>query len=453
MRSFHSRICKLLLLIALAAGTLVHAAPGQPLPAAAWQRKHVAATIVLYELKAAPGTPAEAVGALARNQRFGLQVVDRPDAAVQGPALALAVVDDVARDYPAPAPEALKYFGRGLDAEQVRAVQAAPRALVLTFVHPAAQAAPRLRLAQQFALELAQARGALIWDEDTRELFTPQAWSAKRLAAWQGDLPDVAQQIVIHAYENHGKVRAVTLGMNRFGLPDLVVQDSVWSLNRALSNTVNLLAQQLAEGSRPDSRGVLALRAAGLRQDRARARFKDELLDGAKGEGALRLLEAARQEGDAENVLLALEFDQNPGRDPTERQTGFLAAFFGAQASEVVMRKNDAALLAASARARSRLPALQAAFAKGLAPGEYLMFKAPFAVGDGGTEWMWIEVTAWQGDRIDGMLRSDPRYIKNLTAGQIVRVRQADVFDYLRVFPDGRTEGNETTAVLKQASP
>ncbi len=450
MRPLLSRVYKLLLAIALAGGALVHAAPGQPLPAAAWQRKNVTATIVLYELKAAPGTPAEAIGALARNQRFGLQVVDRPDAPAKGPALALAVVDDVARNYPAPTPESLKYFGRGLDAGQAKAVQTAPRALVLTFVHPAAQAASRLHLAQQFALELAQARDALIWDEDTRELFTPQAWSAKRLAHWQGDLPDVSQQIVIHAYENQGKVRAVTLGMGRFGLPDLVVQDSVWSLNRSLSNAVNLLAQQLGEGSRPDARGVVALRAAGLRHGGARARFGQELLAGAKGEGTLRLLEAAPQEGDAENALLALEFDQNPGRDTTQRQTGFLAALFGAQPSEVVVRKNDDALLAASARARSRLPALQAAFAKGLAPGEYLMFKAPFAVGDGGTEWMWIEVTAWRGDRIDGMLRSDPRYIKNLTAGQIVRVRQADVFDYLRVFPDGRTEGNETTAVLKQ---
>jgi uncharacterized protein YegJ (DUF2314 family) len=97
------------------------------------------------------------------------------------------------------------------------------------------------------------------------------------------------------------------------------------------------------------------------------------------------------------------------------------------------------------------LPGLQKAFMHGLAPGEHLLVKAPFSTRDSGQEWMWIEVTEWNGDQIKGMLRSDPRNVPGLKVGQMVGAHQSEVFDYLRVFPDGRTEGNETSKLLKQS--
>lgn len=39
--------------------------------------------------------------------------------------------------------------------------------------------------------------------------------------------------------------------------------------------------------------------------------------------------------------------------------------------------------------------------------------------------------------------------VPGLKAGQMVGAHQSDIFDYLRVFPDGRTEGNETSKLLK----
>lgn len=431
---------------------LAHAAPGQPFPAKAWRPKAVGFAIGLYYLKI-PGTdPAKAARNLATDKRFALKTVDKLDKTAQSQALLnVNFSSNVAKEYAPPSIESLRYFGRGLSQEQALALQKAPRALILGFAHPFQQNRSGLRRAEEFILELAKQEDTIIWDDETREAFTPEAWEKNRLRTWEGGTPDVSKQIVIHAYNNAGRTRAITLGMARFGLPDLVINDSVWSLNRPLGNTINALAQQLVEAGAPDDKGALNLKIAGLRHLGMRKILSDGVLPGGKGEGRLRLLETKAEAGDPSNALAVLSFDSYPGRDVTEHQTNFIIAVFGAQPDEVVYTKHDAALRAASAHARAQLPGLQAAFMRGFAPGEHLLVKAPFSTLDSGQEWMWIEVTEWNGDQIKGMLRSDPRNVPALKAGQMVSAHQSEIFDYLRVFPDGRTEGNETSKLLKQS--
>lgn len=429
---------------------LANAAPGQPFPAEAWQRKAVGFAIGLYYLKIPATDPAKAARILAADKRFALKIVDHLDKTAQNQALLSAnFSSNVAKEYAPPSIESLRYFGRGLSQEQASALQKAPRALILGFAHPSQQNTAGLLRAEEFVLELAKQEDAIIWDEETREAFTPEAWEKNRLRTWEGGIPDVSKQIVIHAYNNAGRTRAISLGMARFGLPDLVINDSVWSLNRPLGNTINALAQQLVEAGPPDDKGALNLKIAGLRHVGIRKRLSEGILSGGKGEGGLRLLETMAEAGDPDNALAVLSFDTYPGRDVTEHQTNFVIAVFGAQPDEVVYTKHDAALRAASAHARSQLPALQKVFLSGLTPGEHLLVKAPFTTRDNGREWMWIEVTEWNGDQIKGMLRSDPRNVPGLKAGQMVGAHQSELFDYLRVFPDGRTAGNETSKLLK----
>jgi uncharacterized protein YegJ (DUF2314 family) len=77
------------------------------------------------------------------------------------------------------------------------------------------------------------------------------------------------------------------------------------------------------------------------------------------------------------------------------------------------------------------------------------MVKSAFKAGEQ-TEFMWIEVSRWVGAQISGLLMSEPpRYVTNLRAGQQLNVRESDFYDYLRVFADGKTEGNETGKILE----
>jgi len=63
---------------------------------------------------------------------------------------------------------------------------------------------------------------------------------------------------------------------------------------------------------------------------------------------------------------------------------------------------------------------------------------------------MWVEVTRWQGGDITGLLKNEPFNIPELHAGQIVTVKQADVFDYIRQYADGTREGNETGVIIQK---
>jgi len=430
---------------------LAHAANGQPLPAQTWQRKTVGFGIGLYYLRVPTEDPVKAARTLATNKRFALKVVDKLDKAAQTQALlSLKYSKNVTKDFAPPTLNSLRYFGRGLSREQGEALQKSPRALIMGFAHPASQSAEGLLRAENFVLDLARQTNAIIWDDETREAFTPDAWEATRIKTWQGKLPDISKQIVIHAYDNNGHTRAITLGMGRFALPDLVINDSVWSLSTPLGNAINAIAQQLLEAGPPDAKGRMNLKLASLQHTDLRKRLNEGILSGGKGEARLSLLETAAEEGDPDNALAALDFDLHPGPDTTTRQVNFIKALFGSQPDEVVYTKHDAAMQAARDHARAKLPALQKAFARGMAPGEQLLVKAPFTTTDGGNEWMWVEITEWKGDQIKGMLRSDPRHVPSLKAGQMVQARQAEVFDYLRVFPDGRTEGNESSKLLEQ---
>jgi hypothetical protein len=58
-------------------------------------------------------------------------------------------------------------------------------------------------------------------------------------------------------------------------------------------------------------------------------------------------------------------------------------------------------------------------------------------------------VVAWHGTLIEGVLRSDSLWNSSLAAGDVVSIQQSQVFDYLWRHADGRSEGNESEALVR----
>ena len=111
---------------------------------------------------------------------------------------------------------------------------------------------------------------------------------------------------------------------------------------------------------------------------------------------------------------------------------------------------HDRALLAESEAARGRLLALKPRWLRDRRPGEVLLVKGPFKTRSGGNEWMWVEVTRWEGSRITGLLANDPFEVPGLRAGATVHVEESKVFDYLLRRADGGQEGNTTSKLLER---
>jgi uncharacterized protein YegJ (DUF2314 family) len=88
-------------------------------------------------------------------------------------------------------------------------------------------------------------------------------------------------------------------------------------------------------------------------------------------------------------------------------------------------------------------------FKKGLKPNERLEVKYGFTDGKT-TEYMWLEVYAWEGGELYGVVINDAYYIEGIRAGKRVKIPVAEIYDYLHYYPDGRVEGNETGKILER---
>lgn len=427
------------------------AVPGAPVPAGSPQVGPIHFQFAIYYATPPATDPLAALRGQLAKTGGGPKLLAAPPtrASVTEPVLfANWNTTTVLQDYRAPSMELLQRFGRGLSREQAEALQKADRALILDFAHPAQQSAAAMLKALQLAQQVARDTGGLLWDEETREVFTPDEWRKRRIDSWSGNLPDVSQQTVIHAYRSDNLVRAITLGMAKFGLPDVVVSDFSWSNNRPMGHLVNALAQALAEGATLARAGQYDLDLRALRHVAAREPMLANLKPNAAAVARLSLVNGRWESGDPRNRLYEIRFDRYAGPDRHAQQTALLNTAFGAEDDSVTRLRHNAELLAASKAANAQLPKLRDAFAKGLQPGEFVLVKAPFTTRDGGNEWMWVEVTQWKGDAIEGLLKNEPVDVPDLHGGQMVKVSQAKVFDYLRRHPDGREEGNETTKII-----
>jgi uncharacterized protein YegJ (DUF2314 family) len=403
----------------------------------------------VYYLSAPPKQPLEVLQSQLRAAAVAPELVeslpDQPKAA-----LVHARLDTtVQQDYAPPSMEMLQRFGRGLTREQAIALQSSQHALLLDFAHPQSLSLAAYRSSLVLTEKLARDTRGLIWDEETREVFSPDEWHLRRLETWDGEIPDVQRHTVIHAYKGDQLVRAITLGMAKFGLPDVVVNDFSWSTNRSMGNLVNLLAQAMVEGAAVGPQGLYDLDVRAIRHAAARQSQLDTLKANGAAVAKLVLVKGTPDEGDPQNRLVEIRFDRAEGPDHYARQEALLGSLFGSEDS-VKRIDHTAELLAASEAAKAKLPALQKAFRAGLQPGEYLLLKAPFKTPGGGHEWMWVEVTAWSGDEIRGLLKNEPFDIPALHAGQMVKVSQAEVFDYIRRAPEGQQEGNETSKIIER---
>lgn len=360
-------------------------------------------------------------------------------------------VTDARQTYAAPDTESLlRYSGRGLDNAQAQGLQRTDSVLRLVFGHGQQHAWTGMQDALRLTSALARRTGGLIWDEETREMFTPDFWDEHRIATWTETVgpPDLRTHFTIHAYRSDDRYqRAISLGLVKFGLPDIVIEQFSGSTSKSMGNLINLLAQALAEGAAVGANGELALDIRSFRTASVRDRHLGSLAANATGTARLRLVQGTWEEGDPQNRLVEISFDRYAGPDLQARQQELLATLYGAEPDAVAKVDHDAEILAASQRARERLLALKPAVQAGLQPGEILLVKAPFQA-EAGREWMWVEVIEWKGSRIFGTLQSEPVYVKDLRAGQRVDIAEEEVFDYIRKLPDGSEEGNETAKYL-----
>ena len=355
---------------------------------------------------------------------------------------------EVAKNYAPPSLEQLEYCSKGLSEEQKLSLQGAQHALIINFSHPQSKSFSALRASVQFVEELIKSHGGIAWDEVTREVFSQQQWRENRIEYWQDDLPNVLHHITVHAYRDGENLRAISLGMEKFGAPDIIVDQFASSNFNQVVTLINFWAQSMAEGATIDVSGGYDFDLNDIQYREMREKELASIIGEGKGRVRLQLGKGPWDFGDPLNRLMEITFAHAEGVDLFAKQDALLMELFGSDDS-VSYISHDEAIKTASAEARKRLPALRETFLADSKPGSLLLLKAPFETPDGGNEWMWIEVSDWSAEEaIRGTLQNQPANIPELDAGQQVTIRTAEVFDYLLKKPDGSEEGNETGRII-----
>lgn len=348
-----------------------------------------------------------------------------------------------------PDTNSLIHFSRGLTHEEKTKLQSYKNIISIVFCGTSEKVFEKQRRINQFISSLVKKKEVIISDFNSYEWFNTKSWNLNRVENFSDSINDITQQIAIHTYRTGEYCRSVTMGMEKFCLPDISIKDFSCSNQFAFANLINSVVQTLSEKPIIYDDSTLNLNLQAINNRTVREYLRKNLKKNAKETATIKLRTVKPEEGDNYNHQLLISFENRKYSSQQEEQEYLVANLFGAEDS-IMYINHDSILMAASARAKQRLPELRELFNKGLEPGFSILLKAPFPIGNGGNEWMWVEVTKWSSESITGILQNDAYEISNLKAGTIVTINENEVFDYILYKPDRSFEGNETGKLLEE---
>lgn len=372
-----------------------------------------------------------------------IKFVDEPPTGTINRTMAyVEAISDVSNDYPAHGMEYLSYFAEGFSKAEKEKLIASKNAFICVFYYQPKDAFTHSKKMFDWVYTKIKNTDFVAYDGEVREYYSPEIWKRDRIDVWENGIPNAMKLLTLHTYRDTEYCRSITFGMQRFGLPDLVIEDSPCLNATSASQLLTVIAQLFLEGNRIKDKSLIVDLNA-IKSKAFQNIIPSIVYDNAQKKATILFnTSVAMEEGDPLNTIYKINFENSIEEDKIYKK------LFGAK-DEITSVNHNEEIKAASERAKKRLPALKKLFNKGL-DTESLLLKAPFTTDEGGNEWMWIEVTRWKNETIEGILQNDPYYIKNLKSGAKVSVQQDDIFDYILYKADGTTEGNETGKLIQK---
>lgn len=306
------------------------------------------------------------------------------------------------------------------------------------------------------ARALAEASGGVILDPDFPRLLKVDSYGEGLPANGRVQITD--HILVPQSVDQRGLMWMTTKGVSKFGLPELEIRDAPPHLSEALGSLINGTAQHLirqlwrlyAEREEPPKELPVGPEIRLGLEDVAAAYGGEEFTgppEGTRGWAMLRL-EFHPGRGKSDDFL-RLVAPHGVREKHGVWLNGVLADLLGAGESTLRNVKTDSeAMEIAHRRAVEELPQVKQRFLAGLQPGETLIVKHGFPTQGEQNEYMWLAVNTWRGDRLQTQLMNNPQIRMDLRPGQAVEIREAEVFDWAIMRPDGEMEGGYTNRVV-----
>ncbi len=394
--------------------------PGSPVQRGTLHRTE----FVVYGVIAPPGADTEKLAAVARATRDVVVKEETPSGAGWNAAHA-------------------DYYGKDYPPEDRPEIEKSTFALSIVANGPDAG-----RRAAAAAIAVARACHGWIVDLHQHHLYTADTIADHVESATPRD---VRKLIVVHQVAGGGDLTFLdTAGMERFGLPELFLADVPTAHVPGTTTLMNATAQTLLERGDLTRDGELDVDATKL--------TGDWHVDERKQLGGIGKItwKVTWSRGDAEpgeeldpdQPVLQLSL---PGTKPgsAEALLAALDTFEGAVEDKVRHFDYRDELDAAGVKARAALTQLRPHFAKAVPAGEELAVKAPFTTDSGNIEWMWVDVVSIKGATVDGILDNDPDEVSSLKIGARVKVKFAELADFIHARADGTKVGGYSLEVMR----
>lgn len=342
----------------------------------------------------------------------------------------------------------LEYFGKDLTDQEKDKLQNYKQVLTIYFKGTPQNLYAKQQRINKFIKDLIRDKEIVVADYNSYEWFNSASWAKQRVDNFKDNTIDITHQISVHTYRENEYCRAVTMGMNKFCLPDISINNFPCSNQLTFGGLVNAVIQTLAENPVINEDSTLTIDLKEIKNTVVKNFLTSDLKKNAKAYVTIKLKSVEPEEGDNDNKQLLISFENPKYANQQQEQEEIIVNLFGSS-DDLVKVTHDALLLNTSKKARQRLPELMKLFNDGLAPGSSILVKVQFKTIEGGNEWMWVEITKWESQSMTGILQNDPFEVKDLKAGSIVNINEDDIFDYIFYHPDGTFEGNETGKILE----
>lgn len=250
------------------------------------------------------------------------------------PAVSFEFVEDYRSTFPIPSADTYEWFAHGISESINEKLQTSPSALVATFAYALQDASKSLRLANEWVHQVALFDNAVIYDAATLQLFDAEHWESFRLRGWNANTPVMSDHIMVHVYQHEGAVRAVTRGMKKFGLPDLVTEGFDEAYSNPVVRLLYLSAQTLVERGGLLADDILNLNIFNLTDTRLKDELVQSMDQAVPGKYLLPVREAIRLDDDPDNALIELLLDEGVGQTPVDRRRDVLHSLFGLKESQ-----------------------------------------------------------------------------------------------------------------------
>lgn len=220
----------------------------------------------------------------------------------------------------------LTKIGKRISNSKRKELQNAKNALSVRFAYPKDILFSSLKKANKTIYNIAKKYNGLIWDIETKEILTAKQWRKKRLHKDIGKIPLVENHISINTFKKNKKNIAITLGMSKFGQPDILIKDYTITNHQAIKNLLNLISQSLIEGQKVSRNLNIDLNMISNKD------FINRIFQIRKDKNlniSIPIAMGHWEEDFSNNYIIEILFDHIKGKSLKEKQRKLISEIFG----------------------------------------------------------------------------------------------------------------------------